>query len=195
MFNPSILDILLFLFAYLLGSISTSIIACRAFGLPDPRTVGSKNAGATNVLRIGGKKVARIVLIGDIFKGILPVLIASFMGFNLFGMAIVGLFAILGHIFPVFFNFKGGKGVATFIGVLLILNLYSGLAFLAIWLFIAKVLKISSISALVATLFISPIFYFLTSDANASLVIAIISIIIFTTHRTNIKRIINKKES
>lgn len=193
-FNPSIMDIGLFILAYLFGSISSGIIACKAFDLPDPRTKGSNNTGATNILRIGGKKIASIVLIFDIFKGIIPVAIAIYLGFDLFGLIVVGIFAMIGHIFPIFFGFKGGKGVATFIGILLMVNLYSGLSFLAIWLFVAKILKISSLSALIATLLISPIFYFWTSDIDASLLIFVISVLIFITHRSNIVRIIKKEE-
>lgn len=193
-FSVSFSEIILFVFAYLLGSISFSIISCKMFGLPDPRTKGSNNAGATNVLRIGGKKVAIIALIGDILKGVIPVAFASYIGVNLELLIIVGFFALLGHIFPIFFNFKGGKGVATLIGILLTVHFYTGLAFVGIWLFIAKVLKISSLSALIATFFTPFIFYFFTHNSIASGLIASICVLIFITHRTNIMRIINNTE-
>jgi glycerol-3-phosphate acyltransferase PlsY len=198
MFESLILVIILFIFAYLLGSISTSILACRAFGLPDPRTVGSKNAGATNVLRISsdkfGKKVAIIALIGDVLKGVIPVIIARFLDFELVYLLAVGFFALLGHIFPIFFKFRGGKGVASFIGVLLAVHFWSGLSFVIIWLFVAKVLKISSVSALIASLVIPIIFYIWTNDSIASLVVLGMSILIFITHKSNIIRLLHKQE-
>jgi glycerol-3-phosphate acyltransferase PlsY len=198
MFESLILVIILFIFAYLLGSISTSILACRTFGLPDPRTVGSKNAGATNVLRISsdkfGKKVAIIALVGDVLKGVIPVIIARFLDFELVYLLAVGFFALLGHIFPIFFKFRGGKGVASFIGVLLAVHFWSGLSFVIIWLFVAKVLKISSISALIASLVIPIIFYIWTNDSIASLVVLGMSILIFITHKSNIMRLLHKQE-
>jgi glycerol-3-phosphate acyltransferase PlsY len=198
MFESLILVIILFIFAYLLGSISTSILACRTFGLPDPRTVGSKNAGATNVLRISsdkfGKKVAIIALIGDVLKGVIPVIIARFLDFELVYLLAVGFFALLGHIFPIFFKFRGGKGVASFIGVLLAVHFWSGLSFVIIWLFVAKVLKISSVSALIASLVIPIIFYIWTNDSIASLVVLGMSILIFITHKSNIIRLLHKQE-
>jgi glycerol-3-phosphate acyltransferase PlsY len=198
MFESLILVIILFIFAYLLGSISTSILACRTFGLPDPRTVGSKNAGATNVLRISsdkfGKKVAIIALVGDVLKGVIPVIIARFLDFELVYLLAVGFFALLGHIFPIFFKFRGGKGVASFIGVLLAVHFWSGLSFVIIWLFVAKILKISSISALIASLVIPIIFYIWTNDSTASLVVLGMSILIFITHKSNIIRLLHKQE-
>jgi glycerol-3-phosphate acyltransferase PlsY len=198
MFESLILVIILFIFAYLLGSISTSILACRTFGLPDPRTVGSKNAGATNVLRISsdkfGKKVAIIALIGDVLKGVIPVIIARFLDFELVYLLAVGFFALLGHIFPIFFKFRGGKGVASFIGVLLAVHFWSGLSFVIIWLFVAKILKISSVSALIASLVIPIIFYIWTNDSIASLVVLGMSILIFITHKSNIMRLLHKQE-
>jgi glycerol-3-phosphate acyltransferase PlsY len=186
--------IILIVFSYLLGSISSSIITAKIFNLPDPRTVGSNNAGATNMLRIGGKKVAIITLIFDILKGVIPVVIAKYLGFNLEEITLIGLFALIGHIFPVFFNFRGGKGVATFIGVLLTLNFYSGLIFVGIWLFVAKVLRISSISALIAAFFAPVYFYFFTQNVEATVIIICICLLIFITHRSNIKRLINQEE-
>ena len=181
--------------SYLLGSISSAIIICKIVGLPDPRTKGSKNPGATNVLRIGGKKIAAFVLLFDGLKGALPVILAHYLGFNLFELTIILFCAFLGHLFPIFYGFKGGKGVATYLGGLLGLNLFVGLTFIIIWLLIAKVIKISSIAALTATL-LSPIyFYFITThNFKATLVIFIINLFIYFTHRENIKRIINGDE-
>ena len=187
------LPILIFC-AYLIGSISTAIIVCKALKLPDPRTQGSNNPGATNVLRIGGKKAAAITLIGDGLKGVVPVLIAHYLEFSLVDVALVALFSFLGHVYPVFFGFKGGKGVATFLGALLAINYIVGLGFVITWLFVAKVLKISSLSALIATLLTPVYFYLITLDVIASYVISIICLWIFYTHRENIKRILSGDE-
>ncbi|MBT6771060.1 MAG: glycerol-3-phosphate 1-O-acyltransferase PlsY, partial [Thiotrichales bacterium] len=149
--------------SYFLGSVSSAIIICRILGLPDPRTEGSKNPGATNVLRIGGKKVAAFVLIFDGLKGAMPVLLAHYFGLSLFELTIILLSAFLGHVFPIYYGFKGGKGVATYLGGLIGLNFFVGLTFSIIWLIVAKVIKVSSIAALTATL-LSPIyFYFITT--------------------------------
>ena len=181
--------------SYLLGSVSSAIIICRILGLPDPRTEGSKNPGATNVLRIGGKKVAAFVLIFDGLKGAMPVLLAHYFGLSLFELTIILLSAFLGHVFPIYYGFKGGKGVATYLGGLIGLNFFVGLTFSIIWLIVAKVIKVSSIAALTATL-LSPIyFYFITThDVKATLVIFLINLFIYFTHRENIRRIMNGKE-
>ena len=180
--------------AYLIGSISAAIIVCKILNLPDPRTQGSNNPGATNVLRIGGKKAAAVVLVGDGLKGALPVLVAQYLGVNLFEMTLIAMAAFLGHVYPIFFGFKGGKGVATFLGALLALNYLVGLSFALTWLFVAKVLKISSLSALIATLLTPLYFYLISSDLDATYVIGVICIWIFFTHRSNIQRILSGKE-
>ena len=181
--------------SYLLGSISSAIIICKIMGLPDPRTKGSKNPGATNVLRIGGKKIAALVLLFDGLKGALPLMLGHYFGISLFELTIFLLCAFLGHLFPIYYSFKGGKGVATFLGGLIGLNFFVGLTFLIIWLIVAKVIKISSIAALTATL-LSPIYFYLitTHDLKATLVIFVINLFIYFTHRSNIKRIINGEE-
>ena len=181
--------------SYLLGSISSAIIICKIVGLPDPRTKGSKNPGATNVLRIGGKKIAAFVLFFDGLKGALPVILAHYFGLSLFELTIILLCAFLGHVFPIFYGFKGGKGVATYLGGLIGLNFFVGLTFSIIWLIVAKVIKISSVAALTATL-LSPIyFYFITThNLKATLVIFLINLFIYFTHRENIKRIMSGDE-
>ena len=181
--------------SYLLGSVSSAIIICRILGLPDPRTEGSKNPGATNVLRIGGKKVAAFVLIFDGLKGAMPVLLANYFGLSLFELTIILLSAFLGHVFPIYYGFKGGKGVATYLGGLIGLNFFVGLTFSIIWLIVAKVIKVLSIAALTATL-LSPIyFYFITThDVKATLIIFLINLFIYFTHRENIRRIMNGEE-
>ena len=184
----------IFITSYLAGSLSSAIIVCRVAGLPDPRTQGSGNPGATNVLRFGGKKIAAIVLLSDGLKGAIPVLFASYQGLTLFEICLVAFFAFLGHVYPVFFHFKGGKGVATYLGALIAVNYLAGLIFSLVWLLVAKVLKISSLSALIATILSPFYFYLITGDMESTLIIGLISLLIFYTHRDNIKRLINKKE-
>ena len=181
--------------SYLLGSISSAIIICKLCNLPDPRTKGSGNPGATNVLRIGGKKLAAFVLIFDGLKGAIPVMLAHYFGLTLFELTIILLSAFLGHVFPIYYGFKGGKGVATYLGGLIGLNFFVGLTFSIIWLIVAKVMKVSSIAALTATL-LSPIyFYFITThDVRATMVIFLINLFIYFTHRENIRRMMNGEE-
>ena len=185
---------LLLIAAYLIGSISSAILICKVLSLPDPRTQGSNNPGATNVRRIAGNKIAAVVLLGDALKGFLPVLLATTLDLSVFEISLIGLGAFLGHIYPVFFDFKGGKGVATYIGILLACSTLVGIAFICIWLFIAKVLKISSLAALVATA-ISPVYFYLAVDEpRSAIVVTLMCALIFYTHRDNIKRLINDEE-
>ena len=186
--------IYLLIASYLIGSISSAVIICKALSLPDPRTQGSKNPGATNVLRLGGKKIAGFVLTFDGLKGAVPVFIGDYYGFGLIALTLTVLCAFLGHIFPVFFRFKGGKGVATYLGGLIAINLLAGLIFSLIWLLVAKVLKISSLAALIATALSPFYFYLITGDLKSTTIISLISLLIFYTHRDNIKRLINKDE-
>ena len=186
--------IYLLIASYLIGSISSAVIICKALSLPDPRTQGSKNPGATNVLRLGGKKIAAFVLFFDGLKGAVPVFIGEYYGFGLIALTLTVLCAFLGHIFPVFFRFKGGKGVATYLGGLIAINLLAGLIFSLIWLLVAKVLKISSLAALIAAALSPFYFYLITGDLKSTTIISLISLLIFYTHRDNIKRLINKDE-
>ncbi len=186
---------ILIVVSYLIGSLSSAILVCKVFGLPDPRTQGSNNPGTTNVLRIGGKKAGAITLIGDGTKGAIPILIAQTMGFDLLSMTFVAFAAFLGHIYPIFFGFKGGKGVATFLGALFALNYLVGLSFALIWLVVAKVLKMSSLAGLIATLSTPVIFYFLNAkNLNATYVVMLICMWIFYTHRSNIRRMLSGAE-
>ena len=187
---------LLILFAYLLGSIATAIVTCKLMGLPDPRTQGSNNPGATNVLRFGGKKAAAITLLGDGLKGVIPVVLARFV----FGiedytwLILIGIAAFLGHLYPVFYGFKGGKGVATAIGAFLGVNLWGGLAFVATWLIMAKGFKISSLAALIATA-LSPLYFWLiTGHAQLTLGVGVIAVLIFWRHRSNIQKLLDGSE-
>ncbi len=186
--------IYLLIASYLIGSISSAVIICKILGIPDPRTQGSKNPGATNVLRLGGKKIAAFVLMFDGLKGATPVIIGHYLELGLTQLTLIALCAFFGHIFPVFFRFRGGKGVATYLGGLIAINLFVGLIFSVIWLLVAKVLKTSSLAALIATALSPFYFYFITGDMASTLIITLISLFIFYTHRGNIKRLIKKEE-
>ncbi|NOR42659.1 MAG: glycerol-3-phosphate 1-O-acyltransferase PlsY [Gammaproteobacteria bacterium] len=190
-----ILNILLFCsLAYLIGSFSTAIITCKIMGIEDPRKTGSNNPGATNVLRHGGKKAAVITLIGDMVKGLLPILIAlQFHTDNLL-IGLVGLFALLGHIFPVYYHFRGGKGVATYYGVILGINWQVGIIALAIWLLAAALLKISSLSALIS-IFLTPLLlWYFSPSVELCGAVAAMSLFVFWRHQRNIKSLLQGTE-
>ncbi len=141
---------ILILVAYLIGSVNMSIVIAKLFGKPDPRTQGSGNAGATNTLRTSGKKDAALVLLGDILKGIIAVMLARLFKIDNFMLGLVAFSAVLGHIFPVYFKFKGGKGVATMIGVLIALNPWLGAISTAIWIVAALLSRYASLASLAA---------------------------------------------
>ncbi|PIE83740.1 MAG: acyl-phosphate glycerol 3-phosphate acyltransferase [Candidatus Contendobacter odensis] len=186
---------LFIILGYLAGSISTAIIVCRAMGLPDPRCEGSRNPGATNVLRFGGKKAAAITLAGDFLKGVLPVVLARLAGIDDTGLALTALAAFLGHLYPVFFDFKGGKGVATAFGAILGLSYWLALAALAIWLFMAFVVRISSLSALTAAA-ASPVLAWLFNLPHIySVVTMVIVVLLIWRHRTNIIQLLAGTEN
>jgi len=187
-------DIALIVAGYLFGSISAAIVVSRLMGLPDPRTEGSQNPGATNVLRIGGKKAAAVTLLGDTIKGLLPVLGARLVTAEPAVLAAVGLAAFSGHLYPVFFGFRGGKGVATALGVLLAIAWQMGLAVVATWLLMAKVVRISSLSALTAAAF-APLYAWLLDLPPAYLIMTVIlSLLLIWRHRGNIRNLVEGKE-
>lgn len=186
--------LLLILAGYLVGSISSAIIVCRLMGLPDPREQGSKNPGATNVLRLGGKKAAAITLAGDWLKGLLPVLAAKMLEQPLDVIALVGLAAFLGHLYPIFFGFKGGKGVATALGVLFGFSLLTGLGVVAVWLVMALLFRYSSLAALTAMAMAPVIVYLQWNNAFLTACQTLITVILFWRHRTNIERLLNGTE-
>ncbi|MFG6447266.1 glycerol-3-phosphate 1-O-acyltransferase PlsY [Roseateles sp. BYS180W] len=185
--------------AYLLGSLSFAVIISRVMGLSDPRSYGSGNPGATNVLRSGNKKAAVLTLLFDALKGVLPVLAVHFWGERL-GLgedsaALVGLAAFVGHLWPVFFRFQGGKGVATAAGVLLALNPLLGGATLACWLAVAYVTRYSSLAALCAALF-APFFQMLVWGGSPSvLAVGLMSLLLIWRHESNIKKLLAGTES
>lgn len=193
-------NILFAIAAYLIGSLSFAVLVSKLFGLSDPRTYGSKNPGATNVLRSGNKKAAVLTLLGDGFKGWLAVWLAQKFGpqygVDDTGIALVTLAVFLGHLWPVFFRFVGGKGVATALGILLALNPWLGLATLATWLVVAFAFRYSSLAALVAALF-APFYYgllFGTTDGILLAVVAMAALLIYR-HRKNIGNLLAGKES
>jgi glycerol-3-phosphate acyltransferase PlsY len=180
---------------YLIGSISTAIITCKLMGLQDPRSMGSKNPGATNVLRYGGKKAAIITLIGDMLKGLLPVLVVQQLQTDIIAVAITGTGAFLGHLYPLYFNFKGGKGVATFYGVLLGFNWVTGLLALVVWLLTALLFKISALAALVSALSAPFIIWHFTGSEILITTTAVMAVLLYWRHRSNIKNILNGTEN
>ncbi len=195
------LNIILFtVLAYLIGSFSSAIITCKIMGIEDPRNTGSNNPGATNVLRHGGKKAAIITLLGDMLKGLIPVLVVSQLQVyqlqtDTLIIALVGLFALLGHIFPVYYDFKGGKGVATYYGVILGMNWLVGLIALAIWLGMAAIVKISSLSALVSIFFTPFILWHFSQSVELTGAVTLMSILVFWRHKTNIKSLLQGSEN
>jgi glycerol-3-phosphate acyltransferase PlsY len=181
--------------AYLLGSIASAILVCKLFGLSDPRAGGSGNPGATNVMRLHGKKAAILTLAGDVLKGVIPVLFAKALNSTDLVIALCGLAAFFGHLFPVFFNFKGGKGVATLIGVLFATHWLLGFAYIGTWGITALLFRYSSLSALVAAV-LTPVYSWLILQ-NISFTlchVAMVSILVWR-HRSNIKSLIAGTES
>jgi len=189
---------ILVLCAYLIGSLSFAVIVSKLMGLADPRTYGSNNPGATNVLRTGNKKAAALTLLGDAFKGWLAVFLAQLaaprLGLGDQAIALCAVAATLGHMWPIFFGFKGGKGVATALGILLALNAWMGLGLLAIWLFMAKVVKISSLSALIAAVCAPAFAWFLLPGQGYFLAVCTIALLLIVRHKQNILGLLQGKE-
>ncbi len=179
-------------FGYVLGSIPFGLLLTRAAGLGDIRSIGSGNIGATNVLRTGNKKLAAATLLLDAAKGAVAVLIARYYLGETAAM-LAGLAAFIGHIFPVWLGFKGGKGVATYLGVLLALAWPCALVFALIWLSVAAVTRISSLAAVVATI-AAPVAAWFVGDVDLAGIVALMSIIVLIKHRANIERLIAGEE-
>jgi glycerol-3-phosphate acyltransferase PlsY len=184
------------LMAYLLGSISFGVLASRLFHLPDPRSYGSKNPGATNVLRSGKQGAALFTLVGDVGKGWAAVALARYLGsgVDVDATALTGLAVFLGHLFPIFLGFKGGKGVATALGVLLGFDPWMGLLSAAIWITVAVVWRISSLAALAAAA-LAPIYalFFLGLDQRTA-VVFIMSLLLIWRHKSNIESLLSGTE-
>ncbi len=188
------LSILLVVIAYLMGSINSAIIVCRLLGLPDPREEGSKNPGATNVLRIGGKQNAAIVMGFDVLKGILPVVLAKYLDLSSTATAFTALAAVLGHMYPVFFQFKGGKGVATAIGALLAFHFIIGVMVIATWLLVANFFRYSSLASICAMVLAPFYSMILIGELNSFPPIFFIALFVLFKHRDNITRLIDGTE-
>jgi len=179
---------------YLFGSIPFGIILTRLSGGPDLRTIGSGNIGATNVLRTGNKKLAALTLLGDMLKGTAAVLLAGWLLGGKSAALAAGLGAFIGHLFPVWLRFKGGKGVATFLGILIGLKWSIALIFAAIWLSIAYLTKYSSLSALIASLLTPLLLLFWVRDAQMAGLMAILALLLWFMHRENIARLLSGSE-
>ncbi len=193
------LTLIFVIVAYLLGSISFAVVTSRAFGIADPRTYGSGNPGATNVLRSGKKAAAALTLLGDAAKGWVAVALAMHFAApdaqGVLLVALVFLAVFLGHVFPIFFHFKGGKGVATALGVLLALNVWLGLAALATWLLTAAVFRLSSLAALMAAVG-APVYAMLLGlPREWVLACAIMSMLLIWRHKSNIQNLLAGRES
>lgn len=190
----SLLTISACIIAYLLGSVSTAIITCKAMGLPDPRTEGSKNPGGTNVLRIGGKKAALITVVGDVLKGVIPVLVFKYgTSIGISGLGWVSLAAVVGHMYPLYYRFEGGKGVATLVGVTMALYWPLALAMVGVWVGMAVIFRYSSLASLTAVT-ASPA---VACGFGLPIVLpwCVLAMLIIWKHRSNIQRLMAGKES
>ncbi len=181
--------------AYLLGSVPFAMISSSIFGLADPRTYGSGNPGATNVLRSGNKKAALMTLIGDALKGAVAVIAAQQAGLSDTVIALVALAVFIGHLYPIFLKFKGGKGVATAAGVLLALDPILGLAVAGTWLFVAYVSRYSSLAALIAAAAAPVIAVLMHGATNQTLVVGVLGMALIGKHWQNIQRLMAGQES
>jgi glycerol-3-phosphate acyltransferase PlsY len=189
-----VLGVILILLAYLAGSLSSAVLVCRVMRLPDPRTQGSGNPGATNVLRLGGKRAAAVTLAADILKGFLPVLLARLLTDAPLIAACTALAAFLGHLYPVFFQFQGGKGVATALGSVLGLAPVVALAMVVTWLTMAMTFRYSSLSALTTALLAPFYMFWLVAEPTYAAAVATISILTIWRHRSNLRRLISGTE-
>jgi len=181
--------------AYCIGSVSSAIIVCRLSGLPDPRTTGSKNPGTTNVLRLGGKLPAAITLLGDVLKGVIAVALAVVYNPLPQNVGPVILAVFLGHLYPIFFGFRGGKGVATAMGAVFVLSWPVGLMLVGTWIIMVLLFQISSLGALTAA-FVAPLYIYLFGwkGPEFSIYVGVMSVLIFWCHRANIGRLLQGKE-
>ena len=188
-------QILYIFIAYFIGSISFGILASKIFNIMDPRAMGSKNPGATNVLRTGNKYAAVFTLLGDMLKATLVVGIALSLNFSGNYLTAVILAVLLGHLYPIFYNFKGGKGVATALGILLAINWELALFTLLTWIIIFFISKYSSLSAIIAAIASPLIAYFLNQDQHIIIISVVLAILILFRHKRNIQNLINGTES
>lgn len=186
--------VLVTLLAYFIGSIASAIVVCRIFRLPDPRLAGSQNPGATNVLRLGGKKAGLYTFLGDFLKGLVPLLVLKLFGVPPLVMAFAGLGLFFGHLYPLYFQFKGGKGVATYVGILFAWHWMLGVAFAITALILFKLFRRVSLLSLVGALVTVMNAWVLVDDPSLKVAIMIMSLWIFIRHRSNIVRLIQNTE-
>ena len=186
------LTILMFALAYLFGSVSSAVLVCRLFNIGDPRNLGSCNPGATNVLRLAGRFPASLVLIFDVLKGTMPVWTSYYLGFEPFYLALVAVSACLGHMFPLFFGFSGGKAVATAFGSILPLGLDLAALLITTWVLVLVLTRYSSLAAIM-TVGLAPIFTWLINPVY-SLPVAVLALLIVLRHKDNIARLLSHKE-
>jgi glycerol-3-phosphate acyltransferase PlsY len=189
------LPIIVLIGAYLIGSLNSAIVLCKLAGLPDPRSQGSGNPGATNVLRFGGKKLAATVLVIDVLKGVVPVSLGMVLELNIVWLTAVAFSAFIGHLYPVFFQFKGGKGVATALGGFLALSPPMAGCILLSWIIVFAMTRVSSLSAIIASS-VAPLYsiWFIDSVVARWIVLVIATMLLFT-HRGNIERLLSGEES
>jgi acyl phosphate:glycerol-3-phosphate acyltransferase len=191
-------DVVAAVLAYLLGSLSFAVIVSKALGLADPKSYGSGNPGATNVLRSGNKKAAVFTLIGDVAKGVIAVLLAKYFaaqfGITANGIALVAIAVFIGHLFPIFFGFKGGKGVATAAGVLWALDWRVGLALTLLWALVFAVTRVSSLSAILASLIAPAFVYAFMGTTPAFWATLVMCALLLLRHQSNIRRLLSGEE-
>ncbi len=195
MTTPTLTTIALIVFAYLLGSISSAILLSKLMGFTDPRSEGSNNPGATNVLRIAGKKAAFFTLVGDCLKGLIPVLLARWLSDDPVVIALTGFSAFLGHCFPLYFGLRGGKGVATAFAVSVGYEWLVGAIIITIWLLFAKVFKISSLAAIIAFTVLPALIYWQDNSWVTTGIFTLMSVILIWRHRANIQRLLQGTEA
>ena len=183
------------LFSYLIGAISFGIVISHIFSLPDPRTIGSKNPGATNVLRTGKKLAALLTLLGDALKGSLTVGLAQYFELSPLMVGLIAIATLVGHVFPIYYGFKGGRGVATAAGILFMFSWIMGLIVLAIWLGVFFIWRYSSLAAIIAASLSPDIGFFYKIDFYELIATSIIALILILRHVENIKRLIDGTES
>jgi len=190
-----LIDFSLIVLGYLAGSVASAVVVCRALGLPDPRSAGSHNPGATNVLRLHGKKAGALALAGDVGKGFVPVLLASLLGSAPWVTALTGVAAFAGHLYPVFFGFRGGRGVATLVGVLLGAYWLAGIAFVATWLLVAAAFRYSSLASMAAAA-LTPLYTWLLQGRSEFIAsFTVMAAVLLWRHRPNLRNLLAGKES
>lgn len=193
--SPQITYSIAIITAYLIGSIASAILISKWMRLPDPRNIGSGNPGATNVLRSGNKKAAALTLLADLLKGLLPVLAGRWLQFEIIILCCIGLAAILGHMYPIYYRFRGGKGVATTLGALLGIAWPLALMWALIWLGTAIITRYSSLAALLATLSLPLICWLLNYPYPILVFTLAINVLIIWRHRNNIRKLLHREES